>query len=136
MNLTTFTDGLRRLSAEDIRRCAAGLDAEGMSVADAMVEWRAELAIDRLLRRQCSRAENQRATAASHSAARCVLDAARRTGIELPDTGVTRVARTAGQIARGLALNGLAGSGRYAQVLLGRWEAALGIRSPLALTAA
>jgi hypothetical protein len=130
MDVETFTDSLRRLAAEDLRRCAAGLNAEEQSVADEMVQWRAELAIDRLIRGQCTRSEAQQATAAAQRTARLVVEVARHDGIELPDRDVTRVARTAGQIARGLAVGRLAGP--FVQPLLARFEAAMeGARSPL-----
>jgi hypothetical protein len=134
MDLATFTEELRRFSAEDIRMCAAGLDAQEVSVADEVVQWGAELAIDRLLRRHCTRAETQQANAVAHRTARLVVDVARRSGIELPDGDVTRVARTAAEIARGLSLNVLAGP--FLELILVRWERAIDAGSPQVINAA
>jgi len=123
MDVVTFTDNLRRLSAEEIRRCAAGLQTDDEPVADQVTRWRAELGIDRLVRRQCTRAEAQQATGAAQATARLVVEVARRRGIALPDSDVTRVARAAGQITRGLALDGLAEP--YVGPLLRAFETAL-----------
>jgi len=118
MDLTSFTEAIRRLSAEDIRSCAAGLEAQEASVAEEVVQWQAELTIDRLLHSRCTRAEAQRANAAAHRTARLVVDVARRRGIELPDSDVTRVARAAAGIARGLSLQTL--PGRFRELALAR----------------
>jgi hypothetical protein len=101
MDLAGFTETLRRLSADDIRRRAARLEAQEVSVADEVAQWQAELTIDRLLHSRCTRAEAQRANAAAHRTARLVVEVAGRRGIELPDSDVTRVARAAAGIARG-----------------------------------
>jgi hypothetical protein len=108
MDMASFSERLRELSAEDIRCCAVRLQRDEQCVADQVSQWRAELAVDRLIRRQCTRAEAQRATAAGQRAARLVVDVARRRGMALPDGDVSRVARTAAQAARALALGGLA----------------------------
>jgi hypothetical protein len=130
MDVETFTDSLRRLAADDLRRCAAGLNAEQLTVADEVVQWRAELAIDRVIRSQCTRSEAHLATAAAQRTTRLVVEVARRNGMELPDGDVTRVARTAGQIARGLTVVRLAGP--FVRPLLARFEAALdGASSPV-----
>jgi|ERR687895_631894 hypothetical protein len=134
MDLATFTDGLRRLSDEDIRRCATGLDPDQMSVSEEVLQWRAELGIERLLRTHGSRAEAQRANAAGHRAAVTVVEAARLHGLELPHPDVTRVARAASQIARGLVVNGTASS--LVQIMLCRWERALSAARRPVLTAA
>src|SRR5204863_3514329 len=109
MDMGGFSESLQRLSAEDIRQCAAGLAPDEQCVADQVAQWRAELAIDRLIRRHCTRAEGQRATAAAQRAARLVVDVAHRQGMALPDGDVSRVARAAAQIARALTLGGMAG---------------------------
>jgi len=134
MDVATFLDGLRRLSEEEIRRCATALDVEQMTVSDEVVQWRAELGLDRVLRTQCSRAESQRANAIAHRAAKTVVETARLFGLESPDPNITRVARAASQIARGLALNGRAGP--FVQVMLLRWERAMSANRALVLTAA
>ena len=134
MDVASFSESLRRLSAEDIRRCAARLQPDEQSVADQVTQWRAEMAIDRLIRRHCTRAEAQRATAAAQRTARLVVEVARRRGMSVPDGDVSRVARTAAQIARGLALGGLAGPSL--PTLLAQFEAALESSASPVLTAA
>ena len=109
MDVASFSESLRRLSAEDIRCCAARLQRDEQCVADQVTQWRAELAIDRLIRCQCTRAEAQRATAAAQRAARLVVEVARRRGMPLPDGDVSLVARAARQVARALSLGGPAG---------------------------
>ena len=104
MDVASFSETLRRLSADDIRRYAACLQRDEQCVADQVSQWRAELAIDRLIRRHCTRFEAQRATAAGQQATRLVVDVARQRGMSLPDGDVSRVARAAGQIARVLSL--------------------------------
>lgn len=106
--MARFSEGLRELSAGDIRRCADRLRRDEQCVADQVSQWRAELAVDRVVRRQCTRAEAQRATAAAQRAARLVVEVARRQGMTLPDGDVSLVARNAGQVARALAVGGLA----------------------------
>ena len=123
MDLARFTEELRRLSVEDIRSCAAGLGAQEASVADEVVQWQAELTIERLLHSRGTRAETQRANAAAHRAARLVVEVARRRGIELPDSDVTRVARAAARVARGLALDALPGP--FMELVLARWARAV-----------
>jgi len=121
MDMGGFTESLQDLSAEDIRRCAARLQRDEQCVADQVTQWRAELAIDRLIRRHCTRAEAQRAAAAAQRTARLVVDVARRRGMALPDGDVSRVARAAGQIARALTLGALAGP--FLPPLLAQFEA-------------
>lgn len=123
MDTTHFTNDLLHLSGEDIRRGSAGLEAQHVSAAAEVDWWRVELAVEKLMRTRCSRAAVHQATAAGQRAARIVLEAARREGIVLPDREVTRVARVASQIARGLSLGSLVGP--YVQFLLAQWEAAL-----------
>jgi hypothetical protein len=135
MDAKRFTEDLLHLSEEDIRRGSAGLDAQQASVADEVDWWRVDLAVEKLMRTRCSRAEVQQATAAGRRAARVVSEAAGRAGIELPDRDVTRVARVASQIARGLVLGSPAGP--YVQFLLAHWEEAVAADSrPPVLTAA
>ncbi|HEY4409086.1 MAG TPA: hypothetical protein VGO87_04340 [Acidimicrobiia bacterium] len=123
MDLASFTEALRRLSAEDIRTCAAGLGAQEASVADEVVQWQAELTVCRLLHSRCTRAETQRANAAAHRTARLVVDTARRRGMELPDSDVTCVARAAAGVARGLSLPAL--PGQFLELILARWARAV-----------
>jgi hypothetical protein len=93
-----FTEALRDMSADDLHRVATSLDTE--VICDEVDWWRATIAIDKLLRHtQCTRRAARAATDAAHA----VQDAAGRAGITLPDAEVTRVARAAAEVARGLA---------------------------------
>ena len=93
-----FAAALRTMTGEDLRRVAASLDAE--QICDEVDWWRATIAIDKLLRRtHCTRRAARAATDAAHA----VQAAADRAGIPLPDAEVTRVARAAAEVARGLA---------------------------------
>ncbi len=110
-----FVAALRVMSGDDLRRVSASLDAE--QLCDEVDWWRATIAIDKLLRRtRCTR----RAAWAATDAAHAVQEAAGRAGIALPDADVTRVARAAAEVARGLA------AGRPARpvvgILLEHWD--------------
>jgi hypothetical protein len=92
-----FTQALRRLSGDELRQVARSLGSDALT--DEVDWWRATIAIDKVLRH--TRCTRQAAHAASE-AAHAVQQAAERAGIELPDADVTRVARAAGDMARGL----------------------------------
>jgi len=111
-----FTAALRAMSADDLHQVAASLDAE--QICDEVDWWRATIAIDKLLRRTHG---SRRAAHAATDASKAVQEAACRAGIPLPDAEVTRVARAAADVARGLA----AGSPARPVVglLLEHWEA-------------
>jgi len=110
-----FNAALRAMSADDLHRVAASLDAE--QICDEVDWWRATIAIDKMLRRTRG---SRRAAQAATDAAKAVQAAACRAGIPLPDAEVTRVARAAADVARGLA----AGSPARPVVglLLEHWE--------------
>lgn len=92
-----FTSSLRFLSADDLHRIAASLEADALT--DEVDWWRATIAIDKVLRR----AHNTRQAArVAGDAVHAVQEAAERAGIELPDREVTSVARAAAELARGL----------------------------------
>jgi len=92
-----FTDALRHLNADELRRVAASLGSDALT--DEVDWWRATIAIDKVLRHtRCTR----QAAHAARDAAHAVQEAAERAGIALPDTDVTRVARAAADMARGL----------------------------------
>jgi hypothetical protein len=93
-----FVAALRAMSGDDLHRVSASIDAE--QICDEVDWWRATIAIDKVLRRtHCTR----RAAWAATDAAHAVQEAAGRAGIPLPDADVTRVARAAAEVARGLA---------------------------------
>jgi hypothetical protein len=94
---TLFVTSLSRLSGDELRAIAASLESD--TLTDEVDWWRATIAIDKLLRhvrhtRQAARA----ATDAVHA----VRESATRAGIPLPDDDMTRVARAAADVARGL----------------------------------
>jgi hypothetical protein len=104
------------MSADDLHRVAASLDAE--QICDEVDWWRATIAIDNLLRRtRCTRRAARAATDAAHA----VQEAAGRAGFVLPDAEVTRVARAAAEVGAG-AGRGVAGAAgrRAAPRALGR----------------
>jgi hypothetical protein len=99
MELGSFTETLRDLSADDIRSLAAELASVDRSVDDEISAMRAVIAIDAALRGVRLRGL---AANAARGAAEAVVGAARRRGMALPDDDVTRVARAAAVLARGI----------------------------------
>lgn len=98
VELEEFVAALGSLTADDFHRVARALDLD--SLADEVDWWRATIAIDRAIRHgQCSR----HAARAAARAADQVRASAVRAGFRLPDGEVTRVARAAAEVARGLA---------------------------------
>lgn len=107
MDHAIFARALGRLSVDDIRALARDLDALMSSPADDVAVTRATLRIEQAVRRLHRQPEaGIGALAASHA----VVDAAERQGLELPDPDVTRVARAAAQLARGLVVAEAAGA--------------------------
>jgi hypothetical protein len=99
VDVADFGRALSELTVEDIRLLAADLAEAMASTADEIAATRAVLMIEQTLRRT-HRMPN--AAAAALSAASTVQDIAKAADIALPDQDVTRVARAAAQIARGL----------------------------------
>jgi hypothetical protein len=97
VDLSAFVAALDRLTADDIRLVAKSLDTD--SLADEVDWWRATIAIDRAVRH--ARVTRHAARAAAR-AAEVVQARATQAGVPLPDDDVTRVARAAAEIARGL----------------------------------
>lgn len=99
MELAQFVEALDRLSIDDIRALALDLDGMIATPGEEVDVTRAYLAIESTLRR----AHRLRDAAhAGHRAARAVTGVAERGGVALPDAAVTRVARAAATIARGI----------------------------------
>jgi hypothetical protein len=97
MEVTAFVALLHALTPEDIRRISDSLESE--SLTDEVDWWRATIAIDKVLRHsRCTR----RAARVAADAAHAVQMSASRGGLDLPDAEVTRVARAAADVARGL----------------------------------
>jgi hypothetical protein len=99
VDVVDFGRVLGELTVEDIRLLAADLAAAMASTADEIAATRAVLLIEQTLRRT-HRMPN--AAAAALAAASTVQDVAKAAHVSLPDQDVTRVARAAAQIARGL----------------------------------
>ena len=87
------------MSPTDIHAVAAGLEAWQQTVHDEVEAWRVTMSVDRALR---STRTARAGAAAAQQAQRAVLCAASHADIALPDDEVTRVARAAGDIARGM----------------------------------
>jgi hypothetical protein len=97
MEVTAFVEQLRHLTPDDIHRISASLASEALT--DEVDWWRATIAIDKVLRHsRCTR----RAARVAADAAHAVQSSASRGGLMLPDDEVTRVARAAADVARGL----------------------------------
>ena len=99
MELGHFTHAISRLTGDEIRRVAAGLQSAHSSAADEVVWWQATIAIDRVLR---SNGRSRTAAMAAMGATQAVQSAAVADGIELPDPAVTAVARAAAEVARAI----------------------------------
>lgn len=100
MDVTRFIEGLGRMTAVEVRRVAADLAGGRNCVADDLAWWEATVEIERALKLQHRRRE---AAMAAHHASVAVQSAAAHGGVSLPDDDVTRVARAAADVARGLA---------------------------------
>ena len=111
MDIVVFGRALAELSVDDIRAIAFDLQAARASTADEVAGTRAMLFIEQTLRR----------THRLHDAASAALDVAtnvqqvaERGHLDLPDDDVTRVARAAAQIARGMVVGDYPGNRRRA----------------------
>jgi len=99
VDLADFAGGLSELNLDDIRSIAADLVVACSSTADEIAATRSVLLIEQTLR-VTHRLHD--AAGAALAAATTVQDIAARARIALPDDDVTRVARAAAQLARGL----------------------------------
>lgn len=99
MELAAFVRALESLALDDIRALALDIDAMTTTTAEEIDVTKAFLHIEATLRR--SRRLRDAAVAA-HRATQAVVHAAERGGAQLPDTAVTRVARWAATVARGI----------------------------------
>ena len=113
--LPRFLGELEQLSASDLRRIAESLESEALT--DEVDWWRATIAIDKVLRHtRCTRQAGRAASNAVHA----VGDAAQRAGLDASEPIVTRVARAAADVARGLAAGPPARP--VVRLLLEHWE--------------
>jgi hypothetical protein len=99
VDVVAFGHALGDLTIDDVRAIAEDLAQANSSPADDIATTRSVLVIEQSLRRT-HRVSN--AAAAALVAATAVQDVAVRAHIQMPDPGVTRVARAAAQLARGL----------------------------------
>ncbi len=105
MNGTRFGQRLELLSVADIRAISSALATECASPAGEIATTRAVLVVEQTLRLHHKLHD---AADAAIAAAVAVQAAARRAGVALPDRDVTRVARSAAQLARALVVEGRA----------------------------
>jgi hypothetical protein len=99
MDLLGFIAALDALTLDDVRALAIDLDGMVTTAAEEIDVTRAYLSIEAALR---GAHKVREAAQAGHRASVAVIAAADRGGADLPDAGVTRVARAAGSIARGI----------------------------------
>ncbi len=93
-----FLTALAHLSGADLEKVALALDSDAL--CDEVDWWRATIAIDRVVRHA---RRTRIAARAAIDAQQAVASAASRAVVPLPDADVTRVARAAADVARGLA---------------------------------
>jgi hypothetical protein len=99
VDIVSFGAALQQLSADDIRAIAHDIQDAHASAADDVAFTRALLVIDRLLK---NRHRSTEAALAAFAVVNAVQAAASREHVQLPDPDVTRVARAAAVLARGL----------------------------------
>lgn len=97
--LQEFLGALSDLTVDAIRALALDIDGMGATPADEVELTRAFLHIEKLLRQH---RRTREAAMAGRRAGQAVIGAAERAGVELPDDAVTRVARWATTVARGI----------------------------------
>jgi hypothetical protein len=107
MEIQDFQQALGRLSGPDIVKLAACIDEHFRCAGDEVDWWQATIAIDRVVK---AKGQWRAAALAASGAARLVLHAAEAAGIALPDANVTSVARSAGEVVRGLLAGPAAGA--------------------------
>jgi hypothetical protein len=132
VELDEFALALEALTVDDIRAIAADLAALVSSPADEAAATKAVLVIEQSLHRL---RRSAKAGHAAHACARAVIGVAERAGVALPDGDVTRVARSAATLSRGL-VAGMAGA-QSVQFLAGGWHRITGAApEPVQLLAA
>ena len=122
----SFSRELRNLTVTGLRAIAADLVAHTSSPAADVAVTKATLAIEHSIRRHHRQSE---AGLAAYAVAHTVIEVAEREGLDLPDADVTRVARAAAQVARGLVVG--EGVADAVGVLIAPWR-----RLPGAVTVA
>jgi hypothetical protein len=105
MDAREFTEALTQMPRATIESVASAIELHFSTVEGEVGWWKAHLAIHDVLKAQGGL---RLAAAAAHQASEAVLRAAANAGLALPNELVTRVAREAQEIARGLAAGGAA----------------------------
>jgi hypothetical protein len=99
VDVVIFGEALAGLSFDDVRSIAFDLHAACASAADEVAHTRAMLMIEQTLRRTHRLHD---AASAALAAATKIQDVAEHAHVALPDDDVTRVARAAALLARGM----------------------------------
>ena len=99
VDVVAFGRAVSDLTVDDIRKISFDLSSAVSSTADEIAMTRAVLVIEQTLRRT-HRLHN--AATAALAVVTAVQDVAHRARVQLPDPDVTRVARAAAQLARGM----------------------------------
>jgi hypothetical protein len=119
VDLVSFARALSELKVDDIRSIALDLADANTSTADEIAATRSVLLIEQTLRRT-HRLHN--AATAALAAATAVQDVAHSARVKLPDPDVTRVARAAAQLARGMTASESIGIDEAMRVLSRGWH--------------
>ncbi|GEM_PF-2286780 len=99
MELAELTGTLAQMTADDLRIVAKAIAVHHQSAGDEVDSWHAVVHIDEVLRRT---GRSRQAAHAAYAAAQAVLAAAGASSVTLPDPEITKIARAAALIARGL----------------------------------
>ncbi|HET9730833.1 MAG TPA: hypothetical protein VFR41_15485 [Acidimicrobiia bacterium] len=118
VDVVEFGRALAGMTVTDIRAISTDLVGASASTADEVASTRSVLIIEQTLRRT-HRLHN--AAAAALAAATTVQDIAHRGHVALPDADVTRVARAAAQLARGLVAGDAPGMDEALRCLAKGW---------------
>ena len=123
MDAREFTEALTRMPQATIESVAAAIELHFATAEGEVSWWKAHLWIHDVLKAQGSL---RQAVSAAHHASDAVLRAAAAAGMALPNETVTRVAREAGEVVRGLVAG--VSAARAVEYLLESW-------APLAVAA-
>jgi len=99
MDARGFTEALTRMPRATIESVAAAIELHFATAEGEVSWWKAHLGIHEVLK---SQGALRQAASAAHHASDAVLRAASAAGMEMPSELVTRVAREAQEVARGL----------------------------------
>jgi len=119
VDVAAFGRAVSALSVDDVRKISSDLSSAVSSTADEIAATRAVLMIEQSLRRT-HRLHN--AAAAALAVATAVQEVAHRARVPLPDPDVTRVARAAAQLARGMVAFDAPGIDEAVRCLSRGWE--------------